>query len=202
VLRVARADGDEHYVVLTHGIQRIGRVVADLLRFTDSQGARTAIAVAPDLIRATPSVTELPVATFPDQAPTPLDTGRTTLCVGWRHAAPGGVETTFSAGGLPIPVGQEPVKLSQADGTGPAVDNVYLPPGHSAYVRGTALSAASPEAGTRYLITDTGVRFAIHDDAAANDLGLPNTAIPAPWPVLGKLPAGPELSRERAFISS
>lgn len=202
VLRVARADGDEYYVVLSHGIQRIGRVVADLLRFTDSQGARTAIAVAPDLVRATPSVTDLPVTTFPDQAPTPLDASRTTLCVGWRHAASGGVETTFSAGGLPIPVGQEPVKLSQADGRGPAVDSVYLPPGHTAYVRGTALSAASPEAGTRYLIIDTGVRFAIHDDEAANDLGLPNTAIPAPWPVLGKLPAGPELSRERACAAS
>jgi type VII secretion protein EccB len=202
VLRVARADGDEHYVVLSHGIQRIGRVAADLLRFTDSQGARTAISVAPDLIRATPTVTDLPVATFPDRTPTPLNAGSLTLCVGWHHAVSGGVKISFLAGGLPVAAGQEAVKLSQADGKGPAVDAVYLSPEHSAYVRATGLSGDNPQAGIRYLITDTGVRFAIHDDDAAHDLGLPNTAIPAPWPVLAKLPAGPELSRANASVAS
>ena len=90
VLRLSRANGDEYYVVSSHGIQRIGQVVADLLRFTDSRGTRTAISVAPDIIRATPTVTDLAVATFPDRAPSPLNAGGTTLCVGWRHAASGG----------------------------------------------------------------------------------------------------------------
>ncbi|MGA8547826.1 MAG: type VII secretion protein EccB [Mycobacterium sp.] len=202
VLRVTRADGDEYYVVLSHGIQRIGRVAADLLRFSDSHGARTVVSVAPDVIRATPTVTDLPVATFPDRTPTLLDAGSTTLCVGWQHVASGGVEVALSAGGLPIPVGQEPVKLSQADGNGPAVDAVYLSPGRSAYVRATALSGDNPQAGTRYLITDIGVRFAVQDDDAAHDLGLPNTTVAAPWPVLAQLPAGPELSREKASVAS
>ena len=201
VLRVARADGNEYYVVLSHGIQRIGQVAADLLRFTDSRGTRTAISVAPDLIRATPALADLPVATFPDRAPSPLDAGGTTLCVSWKHAASSGVEIAFSAGGLPIPAGYEPVKLAQADGRGPAVDAVYLSPGRSAYVRATGLSGANAQAGTRYLITDTGVRFAIHDDDAARDLGLPDAAIAAPWPVLAKLPAGPELSRANASVA-
>jgi type VII secretion protein EccB len=201
VLRVARAEGDEHYVVLGHGIQRIGQVAADLLRFTNSRGTRTAISVAPDLIRATPTVTDLPVATFPDRAPASFDADGTTLCASWMHAASGGVETSFWAGGLPIPAGHEPVKLSQADGKGPAVDAVYLPPGRSAYVRATGLSGDNPRVGTRYLISDTGVRFAVHDDDAAHDLGLPDTAIPAPWPVLAKLPAGPELGRANASIA-
>lgn len=202
VLRVARADGDEFYVVLSHGIQRIGRVAADLLRFADSQGARTAISVAPDLVRAAPTVTDLPVATFPDRTPMPLDAGAPTLCVGWRRGASGGIEVAFSTGGLPIPAGQEAVTLPQADGTGPAIDAVYLSPGRSAYVRATALSATLPQAGTRYLITDTGVRFAVHDDDAARDLGLPDTTIPAPWPILAKLPAGPELSRANASVAA
>jgi len=201
VLRVARADGDENYVVLGHGIQRIGQVAADLLRFTDSRGTRTAIPVAPDLIRATPTVTDLAVATFPDRAPASFDADGRTLCAIWTHAASGGVETSLSVDGLPIPAGHEPVKLSQADGKGPAVDAVYLPPGRSAYVRATGLSGANPRAGTRYLIIDTGVRFAVHDDDAAHDLGLPNTAIPAPWPMLAKLPAGPELGRANASIA-
>ena len=201
VLRMTRVDGDEYYVVLSHGIQRIGQVAADLLRFTDSRGTRTAISVAPDIIRATPTVTDLPVATFPDRAPSPPDAGSAALCASWRHAASRGVDISFLAGALPIPAGHEPVELSQADGKGPAVDAVYLAPGRSAYVRATGLSGDNPRAGTRYLITDTGVRFAIHDDDAAHDLGLPDTAIPAPWPVLAKLPAGPELSRANASVA-
>jgi type VII secretion protein EccB len=204
VLRLARADRDEYYVVLSHGIQRIGQVAADLLRFTDSRGTRTVISVAPDIIRVTPAVTDLPVATFPDRTPTPLNAGGAALCVSWRHAVSGGrdfSEVAFLAGGLPIPLGQEPVKLSQADGEGPALDNVYLSPGRVACVRATGLSGDNPRAGTRYLITDTGVRFAIHDDEAAHDLGLPDTAIPAPWPVLAALPAGPELSRANASVA-
>jgi type VII secretion protein EccB len=207
VLRLARAGADDYYVVLSHGIQRIGQVAADLLRFTDSHGTRTAIPVAPDLVRATPTVNDLPVATFPNRASTPLNaphTATTTLCASWRHAASGGgdvPEVSFLTGGPPVPAGHEPVRLSQADGTGPAVDAVYLPPGRSAYVRATGLSGGNPRVGTRYLITDTGVRFAIHDDDAARDLGLPDTAIPAPWPVLATLPAGPELSRASASVA-
>ena len=72
VLRITRGDGDEYYVVLVTGVQRIGQVAADLLRFSDSQGAAQVISVAPDAIRDTPIVTTLPVATFPDRAPTPV----------------------------------------------------------------------------------------------------------------------------------
>ncbi|MGZ4512572.1 MAG: type VII secretion protein EccB, partial [Mycobacterium sp.] len=38
VLRIARADGDEYYAVLPAGVQRIGQVAADLLRFGNSRG--------------------------------------------------------------------------------------------------------------------------------------------------------------------
>jgi type VII secretion protein EccB len=205
VLRISRANGDEYYAVLDHGIQRIGQVVADLLRFTDSRGTRTAISVAPDIIRTIPTVADLAVATFPDRAPSPLNAGGTTLCASWRHVASGNRDSaavSFLVGGLPIPVGREPVKLSRADGKGPAIDAAYLSPGRSAYVRATGLTGDNPSAGTRYLITDTGVRFAVHDDDAAHDLGLPDTAIAAPWPVLAKLPAGQELSRAKALVAS
>jgi type VII secretion protein EccB len=202
VLRLSRANGDEYYVVLGHGIQRVGQVAADLLRFTDSRGTRTAISIAPDTIRTIPTVTDLAVATFPDRVRSPLNADGATLCASWGHGASGGVAISFLVGGLPIPAGQEPVKLSQADGKGPAIDAAYLSPGRCAYVRATGLSGDNASAGTRYLITDTGARFAIHDDDAAHDLGLPDTAIAAPWPVLAKLPAGPELSRAKALVAS
>jgi type VII secretion protein EccB len=189
VLRIARAGGDEYYAVLAGGIQRIGQVAADILRFGDSRGTAAAVTVAPDAIRTTPTIDTLPVGTYPDRAPTLADTGGV-VCASWR---PSGV-TILTGSGPPVPPGRAPVALAQADGRGPALDAVYLPPGRSAYVRVDGI------AGTRYLVTDTGVRFAVRDDEAARDLGLP-AATPAPWPVLAALPSGPELSRQDASVA-
>jgi type VII secretion protein EccB len=201
VLRVARTGGDEFYVVLREGVQRIGRVAADLVRFADSQGNRTAIPIAPDVIRTTKSVTRLPVSDYPDRVQAPSVAEGTTVCASWRHLTSGSVAVSYSVGSLPIPSGQAPVRLVQADGKRPAVDAFYLPPGRMAYVRATSLSGANVRAGTRYLISDTGVRFAVHDDDAAHDLGLPGVMVAAPWPVLAALPAGPELSRVNASVA-
>jgi type VII secretion protein EccB len=190
VLRVARADGDEYYVVLADGVQRVGQVTADLLRFSNPQGGANAIAVAPDAIRAAGIVTTLPVAGFPDRAP--VVEGGSTVCVTSRPASS---DIAFLTGNAPpVPPGGAVVALAQADGRGPALDAVYLPPGRSAYAHPIG------RAGTRYLITDTGVRFTIHDDAAARDLGLP-APLPAPWPVLAALPSGPELSEQNASVA-
>jgi len=201
VLRVARSIGDEYYVVLTDGVQRVGQLAAELVRFSDSQGSRTAVSVAPDVIRATKSVTRLPMSDFPDRALPRSVAAGTTVCVRWAHAASGNATVSFSLGGLPIPGGQAPVALAQADGKGPAIDAVYLPPGRMAYVRSTSLSGGDARAGTRYLISDTGVRFGVHDDDAAKDLGLPAMMVAAPWPILAKLPAGPDLSRANASVA-
>jgi type VII secretion protein EccB len=200
VLRITRGDGDEYYVVLAAGIQRIGPVAADLLRFSNSRGMTNVITVAPDVIRSSPIVGTLPVASFPDRPPHEggMDNAATTVCAAWDPSLPGPsgqAGIAYLAGtGLPVPAGQVPVALAQADGSGPALDAVYLPPGRSAYVRG------SGRIGTRYLVTDIGVRFAIRDDDAAHDLGLP-AATSAPWPVLATLPSGPELSRQRASVA-
>ncbi|MEB4208243.1 type VII secretion protein EccB [Mycobacterium sp. 94-17] len=194
VLRITRADGDEYYAVLATGVQRIGQVAADLLRLHNPQGTVNPVSVAPDAIRAAPVVAELPVTHFPDRPPT-LAEPAGAWCVSWPEARSGqGGVALLAESQLPVPPGRAPVALAQADGPGPALDAVYVPPGASAYVR------ADAGAGTRYLITDTGVRFAIHDDDAARDLGLADAA-PAPWPLLTLLPAGPELSRQHASVA-
>ena len=201
VLRVTRTGGDEFYVVLADGVQRVGQLAADLVRFTNSQGTRTVMSVAPDVIRNAPAVTRLPVSGFPDRAKTPPLADDGTLCARWTYAASDNVDVSFSVGGLPLSDDEGPVSLAQADGKGPAVDAVYLPPGRSAYVRATGLSGGNVRAGTRYFVSDTGVRYAVHDDDAAHDLGMPDAVIAAPWPVLAKLPAGPELSRANASVA-
>jgi type VII secretion protein EccB len=201
VLRVTRTGGDEFYVVLTDGVQRVGQLAADLVRFSNSQGTRTVMSVAPDVIRNAPAVTRLPVSGFPDQAKNPPPTDDGTVCAGWTYAASGNVDVSFSVGGLPLSDGEASVSLAQADGKGSALDAVYLPPGRSAYIRATGLSGGNVRAGTRYFISDTGVRYAVHDDDAAHDLGMPDAMIAAPWPLLAKLPAGPELSRANASVA-
>ncbi|CAM4130247.1 Type VII secretion system protein eccB1 [Mycobacterium basiliense] len=201
VLRITRSEGDEFYVVLEAGLQRIGRVTADLLRFSDSHGSPDVITVAPDVIRAAPIVTTLPGPALPDAAPTPLDDHDATLCVGWNTGRSGHPDTALLAGdGLPVPDGQAAVTMAQADGPGPALDGIYLPHGRNAYVISHSLSGDGARAGWRYLVTETGVRFPIHDDDAAHDLGLAD-AVPAPWPMLATLPSGPELSRTTASVA-
>ena len=117
------------------------------------------------------------------------------LCAHWRADDPGGV--TLS-GGVGLPAGAAPTVLAQADGPGPALDGVYLPPGHSAYVR--AVDSSGHAGGAGYLIADGGVRFTIDDDDAARRLGLPATAAGVPWAMLAGLPAGPRLSRDQALL--
>lgn len=164
VLRITRADGDEYYAVLAAGVQRIGQVAADLVRFGDAQGTVNPVTVAPEAIGAAPVVAELPVAGFPDRAPTLTDSAGT-LCASWDDGRPGPPGVALLAGNrLPVPPGRAAAALAQADGPGPALDAVYVPPGRSAYVR------AGERAGTRYLIVDTGVRFAVHDDDAARTI--------------------------------
>lgn len=197
VLRITGASGDEYYVVLSDGVQRISPVAADLLRFSDLQVGADVSTVAPGLLRAAPAVDTLPVSGIPDQVPSYAS--GSTLCAVWAPTPAGPPEIGFLAG--PRPPVPTPVRLVQADGRGPAVDAFAISPGRSAYVASQSQNGTAARVDTRYLVTDTGVRFAIHDDEAAHLLGLPAAAAPAPWPVLAALPCGPELSREKASVA-
>lgn len=141
------------------------------------------------VLRAIP---EAPSSEFTGR-PTALPADTATLCAHW-HADD---RVGLSAGvALPLPPGATPTVLAQADGPGPALDAVYLPPGRSAYVR-----AAGQPGSIGYLIAETGVRFTVGDDAAARSLGLPAAPAAVPWPMLAGLPAGPRLSREQALLA-
>ncbi|PRC58552.1 type VII secretion protein EccB, partial [Mycobacterium sp. ITM-2017-0098] len=52
-----------------------------------------------------------------------------------------------------------------------------------------------------FLVTDSGVMHGVWDDNTATVLGLADPAIPAPWPVLARLPRGQELSRDTASVA-
>ena len=203
VVRMTRADAAEYYVVLTEGVQRIGEVTADLIRLTDSHSDREIATVAPDAIGGAPAVDVLPVATFPDHAGAPMGAvGQPVMCAHWKpNRLIGHTNTTVMVGdALPADGGKGPVTLAQADGDGPNVDAVCLPPGRSAYVRSTGITGDGGSGGPLYLVNDSGVLFGVHDENAATHLGLTSTPVPAPWPVLALLPRGPELGIQSASV--
>ena len=92
-------------------------------------------------------------------------------------------------------------ELVQSDGEGPTSTASSLPPGRSAYVRAAALTTEGGAAGPMYLVTDGGVVFGLHDENTAGLLGVDGDPVSAPWPVLSRLPRGPELSRDSALVA-
>ncbi len=198
VVRVTRVDANDYFVVLADGVQRIGEVAADLIRVTDSQGSREIASVSPDAVGGVPVVDSLPVSTFPRRAGTPTGTGGSgMLCAQWL---PGGPKTALWVGDS-LPLDSNPIELVQADGEGPNVDSVAMPPGRSAYVRATAVAGNDGETGPFYLVTDSGVLFGVHDENTGKLLGVQGDPVSAPWPLLARLPRGPELSRDSALVA-
>ncbi|KAA0075672.1 type VII secretion protein EccB [Mycolicibacterium sp. P9-64] len=201
VLRVVRADATDYYAVLRDGVQRIGEVAADLIRFT-YRGMDGMPTIAPSAIARTSAVDGLAVEHIPQRAREPVGAGSgAAVCVQWhadqaddrsRSAVLTGKPATADAGTTP---------LAQADGDGPNVDAVAAPAGRVVDARATAIVGDDGSAGPRYLVSDMGVLYGIHDDDVATHLGLSGPPAPAPWPILAALPRGPELSAEAASVA-
>ncbi len=202
VILVRRAGLAEHYVVLRDGVQLIGDVAADVIRFAYDRLAEPIVAVAPTTILAVPTVADLPVATFPRYARTPVGAREAAMvCAVWRPGGPSSnSNTVVKYEDSSRHVRWEAASLAQADGDGPNVDAVVLPPGSSAYVRSSRVLGDDGVTGARFLLTDAGVLFGVHDDDAAKFLGLEQRPAAAPWPVLAHLPRGPELSTDAASV--
>jgi type VII secretion protein EccB len=197
VIRVLRPDADDYFVVLADGVQRIGEVAANLIRSLDSQGSREIPSVSPDVVSGLPVVRSLAVSTYPERAGATMgarDTGA--LCAEWLPAGP----TTSLRMIDSMPGSRTTTALAQADGEGPEIDSVSLPLGRSAYVRAASLVGTSG-GGPLYLVTDSGVIFGIRDEGTAKVLGLERGPVAAPWPLLSRLPRGPELNRDSALVA-
>ena len=193
VVRVARAAAEEYYVILAQGVQRIGQLAADLIRFTDSQHDRDIATVAPDVIAAMPVVDSLRVSTFPQRGGV---SNAGVVCTRWQFS-PIGTKTTVLEGNS---LSTNGLRLAQADGAGPGVDSFSIPRGRSAYVRSIGLRDDGASTGVLYFVTESGVVFGLRDEDTAKHLGLAGAPVPAPWPILARLPRGPELSKDAASI--
>ena len=195
VVRIARADADEYYVVLGAGVQRVGQVAADLIRFTDSLDDRDIETVPPDVIGALPIVDSLRVSSFPDSGGV---SQAGSVCARWQLTRDG-AKTSVVAND-PLSANGGSVTLAQSDGDGPNIDAFSIPRGRSAYVRSIGIDGKGTGAGALYFVSQAGVVFGLRSEDTAKHLGLPDTAVPAPWPVLMRLPRGPELSTQAASL--
>lgn len=203
VVKVPRTNADpesaaDHFVVLADGVQRIGEVAADLIRYTDSRVGEQIPTVAPAAIGTLPVLDILPVATFPEHGGVTDDP---VVCARWQAGRAGGASGSTVLVGHATPATGHPVALAQADADGPAVDAVSVPAGRSLFVRSVGLTGGGQGSNSLFLVTDSGTRFGIRDGDAAVTLGLTGPAVPAPWPVLAVLPRGPELSHRDASVA-
>ena len=198
VLRVNRAATAEYYVVLAQGVQRIGEVAADLIRFTNSQNGPRIVTVTPDAIGEVPIVNALSLRVFPEHAGIAEEA---VVCAYWRPAGRSSTAAVLLGDSFTGGAGMSSVTLAQADGEGPNVDAVSIPSGRNAYVRSTGIVWRGERTGPLHLVDDSGVVFGLHDEAAASYLGLTSAPAVAPWPILAALPRGPELSKDAASVT-
>lgn len=187
---------DARFVILSGGLQRIGAVTADLIRYTDGRVGDTTPVVTPDILGTLPVVDPLPVATYPDRAGV---TPARVVCARWRarpdesgdHSAVLVADATPSGGAA----------LAQADGAGPAVDAVALPGGGALLVRSVPLGGGSGDTGPLFLLADSGALFGVETADAATRLGFTPPGSPVPWVVMAGLPRGPDLSVRAASVA-
>jgi type VII secretion protein EccB len=201
VVRVARADANEFYVVLVDGVQRIGDVAADVIRF-GYRGPDEIPTVTPATVARVATVTTLPVDAFPRRASAPVGAKSGALvCVQWQRNDTDGRSGSMVLTGNPTALDAvQLTDLAQADGDGPKVDAVGMPGDRSAYVSSARTLGDDGSTGTRFLVTDSGVAYGIPNDDAAHYLSLTAAPEAAPWSILAHLPSGPELSPDAASI--
>src|SRR5690606_1456611 len=116
--------GQRYWVVLPSGIQEIPPLLADVLVAAGSAGPYE---VGVDVIAEAPVVDAIAVEPWPATAPQIRSPAEASVaCWIWTDQDRAGRVATASA--VPAAQGAVRVELAQADGSGPRVDSVLLPP--------------------------------------------------------------------------
>jgi type VII secretion protein EccB len=205
-----------YYAVLRNGLQPVPRVLAAILRNTDSYGLDQPPRLAADQIAAIPVGSGIDTAAYPSDPVTVTDAVKSPItCFQWAKptGAVSSSQTLLTGARLPLRDGAHTVALVGA-GSGATANRVAVTPGTGYLVQATGAPAAGEGAAavgnlSTYWISDTGVRYGIstEGDAATGDrktlaaLGLTGTPLPIPWSVLSQFAAGPTLSRADALLA-
>ncbi|WP_084525678.1 type VII secretion protein EccB [Nocardia vaccinii] len=204
--------GNEYFVALSNGIQKISSLTADIIRHWNSTSGNDEL--QPSDYSRTNIVNSLPVQDYPDTAPTVIDSkDQPVECMSWKPLSSADnsdgskhAELSVITGhALPIPDRSKPVRLAQADSSGSdKADQFYATPGTGILVQTTGIEPDSQRKDAVFFISDTGVRYGLKDADAEKALGMDSAKTkyePAPWPIVGLLASGPALSRQDAMVA-
>jgi type VII secretion protein EccB len=192
IFQTVTGSGTQKYVVLPDGVAKVNDTTAAALRATNSFGLMTPPLVeSSDVAKITEQVYYSPLPDKPldmvlrDQSPT--------LCWSWQRS-PGDQTpkmTIITGRHLPVPPSVLNTGISQIGGK----SKVFIDGGQ--FIR---LQSPDPRYGeSLYYIDPQGVRYGVPNEETARTLGL-NTALTAPWQVVGLLVEGPVLSKQAALL--
>jgi len=200
-------DAEQWYLALPDGVQQISPVAASVLRNVNTYGAAVAPTVSPDVVAHLPaSKPGVDLSAFPS---TPLHSvslpDAPITC--WQWVKKAGEQQASSALGFvtTLPLSPEQTQVWRHDLVSRPGMSMYAPPGSGFFVQTTGSDPRSPAAETLWWLSDAGVRYGLVSAAdgsssAPASLGL-SSPLPAPWPVLAGLAAGPELSKRDALVA-
>ena len=181
------------YVLLAGAVQQVSAPVAALLQSANPDASAEPLAVRWDLLSRLPTKAVLDVADYPEGPLRPLEPAEaSTVCLAFAAADGKQAPEVVVGQAPPTPADRVPTRLAQADGPGPRLDAVYLPPGQGAAVRGV-VPGQPADTGSLWLVSDTGVAYGVPDAESAAALGITG-ATAAPEVLLRLLPTGEPLS--------
>lgn len=204
--------GVRYYAVLPDGLQPISRVLAAILRNTNSYGLDQPPRLPADEVAKLPVSRMLDTTRFPDRQVTLVDAAKDPVtCAHWsKPAGAASSSLTLLAGSaLPVPDSVRTVTLIGSGNPGVAT-RVALAPGTGYFAQTVGGGTTSPGTGSLFWISDTGVRYGIDNEAegamagrgkTVEALGLTPPPVPIPWSILSLFAAGPTLSRADALLA-
>ncbi|HVQ92353.1 MAG TPA: type VII secretion protein EccB [Mycobacteriales bacterium] len=195
---------DSYYLVLPDGLASLTPTGAALVlgdprsraAYPGAVVAAVSVAAADTAAASTSGTAPLP-AGLPPAPPRLLDPGPAQVCAGYAQPPGPDPVPTVLIDALPPAAGRTastdlPPAGGPEAGATDLADRVWLPPGRAAVVQ--ALPALGATTGTRYLITDLGVRFPVPSADVLTALGYAGVApTPVPWLLLRLVPVGPPL---------
>lgn len=200
------ADLRVYFAVTDVGVQRIPRLVADLLV---NKGASTVDLPSPAAIANLPQAQRITLENYPENAPEIQRPA--SICYAWSRPKDGGRAAAHIVHGDRIPVTSAAADrvvdlLPSKRGSTEFADRYVTKTGKGWYVRVTGNNPESDEAGQVAYISDAGVRYNVVPDENGDytpivaALGLEGEPLPIPDAIARMYPHGPDLSYRAALV--
>ena len=201
------------YVVESDGVQKVGSVVATMIRASYRQIATEPVAINPDELARYPKTHQLATDYYPSGVVNLVSPSQLPVtCWSWSHTGgqPTAATEVLVGRTLPLTPRQRDDRVALVSaGTpeyrGTVADFVSMPPGETG--RCVQVTGANPQSRRRegyFWIASNGVRFGLDTSGENGKKTLPSLGlyhpVPAPWPVVSLFATGATLSQRDALL--